>query len=214
MDVAEWLKNGDYEQGVQLYKLHGKNTFLKEKFAAGINDYNSAKLREELQKLAPSAPETAIETKGTPNQGTPATSPIPPKNAQENAVRYAKLTKQKQKLYQEQNMLMADRHHLQEGEQLRVCAVRILTISQQLTEVWAQIDYYQEHQCFPDDLPPVQPTPAIEPKKKMQLLRQSISKAKSRLKKPTCRDSEQTQKLIDDSKAELALLVAAKKKKA
>jgi len=179
--IAEWLKNGTYEQGVLLYQQHGGNSFLKQKFKGGANEYNAAKLREELSRLADgAAPVHEPKPVATKPQ---AERPAPP--ATDLAKKYLSLVNKKTKLYLQQNMLMEQKHHLPEGDELRLCAVAILSTNQQLMEVWAQIDYYQAHGKFPDE--EVVEKPALEPKKEMQLLRQTISKAKTRLESPTCR---------------------------
>ncbi|GAA4327454.1 hypothetical protein GCM10023149_30850 [Mucilaginibacter gynuensis] len=212
--VAAWLQNGTYEQGVLLYEQHGSNSFLKQKFATGPNDYNVAKLREELLKIrgedsgsGGEREQTAfLQKPETPNPATPPATPTP-----ENAKRYLQITKQRNKLYLELNMLMEQKHYLPDGEELRLCAAGILTKHQKITELWALIDYYQEHQCFPDDEVEAKPKPPL--KKEMQLLRQTISKAKKRLESPTCRDKVQTESLLAISRNKLAQLVAIAKNK-
>ncbi|SEM66251.1 hypothetical protein SAMN05192574_101382 [Mucilaginibacter gossypiicola] len=207
--IANWLQNGTYDDGVRLYEQHGSNAFLKQKFKlGGANAYNVTKLREELVRLAESV------TPKAESQPLPTTEPVKKPSAQpkpEQAKKYLQLTNKKQKLYQLLGMLMEQKHYLPEGEELRQCAAKILTTHQQITETWAAIDYYQEHQCFPDD--EVKPKETLEPKKEMQLLRQTISKAKARLASPSCRNREQTQQLLTNSQTRLAELVANKRKK-
>jgi hypothetical protein len=214
--VADWLQNGTYEQGVALYEQHGQNSFLKLKFKAGANDYNVAKLREELLRVAGCEVREASPAVKVTQLATRTQKPILPEpdNSQpdpEKARRYLQLTNKKNKLYQQLNVLMEQKHYLPEGEDLRICAHTILTTHQQIMEAWALIDHYQAHQCFPDD--EVQPKPTLEPKKEMQLLRQTISKAKARLSSPTCRDKVQTETLLTTSQIRLAELVAAKPKR-
>ena len=216
--VSAWLKNGSYEQGVALYLSLGTNSFLKKRFAACVDDFNKTKLREELERILGESGDEGAGS-GTnitaPATGHPAPTPTtslsaPKASSQENAIRYAQLNKRKTKLYSELNVLINERHHLPEGEDLRLCAVRILTINRQIGETFALIDYYQEHQCFPDEAPP---KPILDPKKQMQLLRQTISKAKTRLDSGACRNMLQTTQLKAEAEKKLAVLVAAKKEK-
>lgn len=203
--IADWLKTGDYIQGIQLYDQYGSNSFLKTKFKAGPNDYNVKKLREELAALCPVESRESVVESREPVVAPPMTfGPTP-----DNAKRYLQICNKRDKLYRELNMLMEQKHYLPDGEELKKCAFAILSTHQKVSECWAQIDYYQEHGRFPNDDKPI--AKAIEPKREMQLLRQTISKAKSRLKSPGCRDREQTQKLLDDSIAKLAVLVAERK---
>jgi len=205
--IANWLQNGTYDDGVRLYEQHGTNAFLKQKFKlGGANAYNVTKLREELLKISGSF-EVAAAVVPAPAK------PVKDQSAQpkpDQAKKYLQLTNKKTKLYQLLGMLMEQKHYLPDGDELRQCAVKILTTHQQITETWAAIDYYQEHQSFPDD--EVKPKEALEPKKEMQLLRQTISKAKVRLASPSCRNKEQTETLLAVSRNKLAQLVAINKK--
>lgn len=210
--IAAWLQNGTYEEGVRLYEQHGSNSFLKQKFKAGPNDYNTPKLREELAKLAPLVPVAGAESESSKITSHPAphTDTSVPKPNPDHAYKYLQLTKRKQRLYIELNMLMEQKHHLPEGEELRLCCVSILRLHQQITEAWALIDHYQEHQSFPED--EKKEKPQLDPKKEMQLLRQTISKAKKRLESASCRDKVQTETLLAISRNKLAQLVALHKK--
>lgn len=208
-DVAQWLKHGTYDEGVKLYEEYGSNTFLKTKFKAGESPYNAAKLRELLSELVgceSQEPGAKNQEVGAVNK--PADEPKTP--SADEAKKYLQLCKQRDRYYLELNALMANRHALPDGEDLKQCAFAILSTHQKVQECWAQIDYYQQHGHFPvPDAPPERA--AIDPKKEMQLLRQTISKAKTRLKSPTCRDRAQTQKLLDDAQAKLAVLVRERK---
>lgn len=192
---------------MQLYEQHGGNSFLKTKFKAGANDYNMAKLREELERLVASP---LTPSKGEGVVTAPVSAGYKPQPTADQAKRYLQICNQRDKLYRTLNMLMEQKHHLPEGEELRKCCAGILITHQKVTEAWAAIDYYQQQGRFADD-EAVAEKPPIEAKKEMQLLRQTISKAKKRLLSATCRDREQTQKLLSDSQARLEVLVKERK---
>jgi hypothetical protein len=202
--IADWLKTGTYEQGVQLYEQHGSNSFLKTKFKAGANDYNVAKLREELGKMAESC-----ELKVEGNGPAPVEPIAEPPNA-DSAKKYLQLCKKRDRLYLELNVLMEQKHHLPDGDELKQCAFAILTWYQKIRETWVAIDYYNAHGTFPAE-EVIPDKKDIAPKKEMQLLRQTISKAVKRLESPTCRDRAKTETLLAISRNNLARLVTLKK---
>jgi hypothetical protein len=202
-EITAWLQNPDYTAGLKLYEKYGSSNFLKLKFAAGPNAYNQTKLLDELTKLAPAAPAKPVIS--LPDKViivTPDAVAEPPKADQ---VKYLQLIKRKDRLYLELNQLMEQKHYLPEGPDLKACAGMIVSRHQQLTEAWAQIDHYTEHQSFPVEAK--QPAAAYAPEKEIQLLRQSISKANTRLSKPTCRNREQTTELVKASQARLDQLL-------
>ena len=230
-EIREWLQNPVYEVGVRLYQQYGSNSFLKQKFAAGIGDYNVKKLRDEMERIsdvgsasgrtswsirqsADKFSDLETKSKGFVEQKAESLKPkaaIEPKaetpssdKVEADRGKYLGICKTRDRLYRELDALMSERHHLPEGEKLLKCAERIVLTNQQITECWEKIDFWTENGYLPDE--PVKPN--IDPKKEIQLLRQAISKANSRLKNPTCREREQTQKLIETSKARIAELKA------
>jgi hypothetical protein len=205
--IAAWLKNGTYEVGVQLYQKHGTNSYLKQRFALGPNDYNKNKLREELQKLLQVTPDPLpVPTEKSKKVATnvPTSQPVIINKAQDTKTYHA-LIKKRDHTYLELNQLMEQKHYLPEGNELRLCCLSIISKHQTLTEIWAKLDYYEEHERFPDQMPE---RVKRSPKQELQYLRQTISKANTRLAKPNCRDKEKTEKLITDSKSRLAELLA------
>ncbi len=213
--IAEWLKTGTYDQGVQLYEQHGDNSFLKTKFKAGANDYNVAKLRECLAGLCPESQEPRDKNQEVvddlPSVQLRAAPPMTLAPSPDNGRKYLQITNRRTRLYMELNVLMEQKHTLPEGEDLKQCAFAILRTYRKIKECYLLIDYYEEHGTFPVEevVPEKKP---VDNKKAMQLLRQTISKAKTRLKSPTCRDRAQTQALLADAEAKLVVLVGDKKK--
>ncbi|MDB4919841.1 hypothetical protein [Mucilaginibacter sp.] len=199
-DVAAWLLTKDYEAGVLLYAKYGTNSFLKQKFGNGPDEYNVKKLFEVLSALSPMS-----EKSESPKVA--AVVAIPKNSNPDHAKKYLDLLKKKEKLYMELNILMGDKHHLPEGEELRICCTQILIKHQALRECWALVDHYQEHQSFPAE----KPFKEIDPDTEIQYLRQTISKAKARIAGGKCRNVDQTQKLIDSSQSRLDLLLTERK---
>jgi hypothetical protein len=74
---------------------------------------------------------------------------------------------------------------------LHETAKQILRLHQTKTEIWAQIDFYQEHDCF--ELPPQKKEQSRD--KEIQLLYQAISKANKRLKNPDYKNRTKTEAL-------------------
>ena len=76
-------------------------------------------------------------------------------------------------------------------------AKQVLSLHGKLQDCWKLIDYYDEHGSFPLVKPTVEDVRAeLTPADEIQLLRQSTSKAKTRLKNPNCRDVDATKELI------------------
>lgn len=201
--VQEWLNGSrDFAAGLKLYADHGGKAFYLTMFEkAGPSDYNKTKLLAELQKLVADLPPEKPAPKPAPPSLQPTPTKTPPDKAAENR-RYLDLLRRKQNLYTELNILITDKRHQPEGNVLRDCAFRILKSHQALTECWALVDYYQEHQCFPTGPEPVK----RDDKTAIQYLRQAICRAKDRLKNPKCRNRAATELLLKEKQDQLATL--------
>lgn len=53
----QWLKVGNYTEGVEFYRIYGKNSVLKKLFASGSTPFTQKKLRLEIDKIALETPE-------------------------------------------------------------------------------------------------------------------------------------------------------------
>ncbi len=216
-EIKAWLKGGDYAAGIILYSKYGNNSFLKKQFAKQQNKYLEQKLREELVKISIHLKLAEITETGfdvidkspaaskiliTPNSGELKQSPLPDKS--ELQKQYLQLVKKRQRLYTELNAYMEEKHHLPEGEKLRLCCVAILAHHRQITETYALTDHYEVHQKFPME----EKKPDIDPEVEIDLLRSAISKANKRLLNANCRNREKTQKGLDAKKCRLNELLA------
>jgi hypothetical protein len=201
--VQDWLDGDrDFAAGVKLYAEHGGKAFYLTMFdKAGPTDYNRAKLLAELTKLAGSEPAPAPILKKPVTKPPPSLKPTPDKAADNR--KYLDLVRRKKDLYTQLNMLMMEKQFLPAGEKLRVCAFDIIKTHQAIVENWALLDHYQEHQSFPSK--PAKPM--RDDKTEAQYLRQAISRAKSRLKSPNCRDRTATALLLKQKENELAELL-------
>lgn len=201
--VHDWLNGGrDFTAGVALFAQLGGSALYQRMFATtGASDTNKARLVTELQKLAGASPVPAPNPVPAKPKPVSAASPAPNKEAESR--RYLDLLKKRDLLYRKLDHLHVQKRFLPDGDQLRDCAFAILSTHQQISECWAQIDYYQEYDTFPGlKAKPVRPKDT-----EIQYLRVSISKAQSRLKQPGCRNREQTERLLKQKQDELAKLI-------
>ncbi len=206
-EINAWLQSGkDFETGKALYIEYGNNSIFKSLLNnQGATPYNIKKLGAELKKLAPAPP--AI-TKATSIIPIVATVP-PPANVQEAEIaetptnntseypKYLQLKDYIQKLYRQ---IERNRTELDLGTNpafLHQTAKQILSLHGKLQDAWKMVDYYDEYGCFPVIKASVEEVRAKKsPAEEIQLLRQSTSKAKTRLENPNCRDVEATKALI------------------
>lgn len=220
--IQAWLKNGEYVAGVQLYEQYGNNGFLKRQFAKQHTPLYEKMLREELgaisrklsaiSNLSNPTPSDLIPPKsGELKNQVPAMSAAPMKETPSSVLqtKYLQLLKKRERFYLEINIHMEEKHRLPEGFLLHECAKQILTKLQQVTEIYEQLEYYQQHQNFPVIV--VEDKPPIEPEKEIQLLRSAISKANGRLRKENCRNRLTTQKTLEANQARLNELLAKRK---
>jgi len=196
--ISQWLNgNRDFATGVKLYTENGGSLFYRRIFAnAGPTDFNKNKLLAELEKMSASLPNQVSEKKQQPVKVSPSLQPTPDKKADNR--KYLDLLKKKGNLYTQLNILIVEKRHLPAGTKLKQCAFDIITTHQQLTECWAMLDYFQEHQSFPAE----KAKPEVDDKTRRQQLHVSISRAKTRLKNPNCRDRSKTELLLKTLEAE------------
>jgi hypothetical protein len=202
--IHDWLNgNRDFDAGVKLFTAYGGSEFYQKMFSnAGQTEFNKKKLASELEKLAGAvSPAPPAQKMVVPKPEQKPVVPTPENKAADNR-KYLDLTRKKDNLYTRLNMLVMEKRYLPSGEKLRQCAFDILKTHQAITECWAQIDYFQEHQTFPTQAP----EPVRDDKTRIQYLQVSISKAKTRLKSPKCRNRATTELLIKQKEAELAQL--------
>lgn len=225
-EINAWLLSGkDFETGKALYIAYGTNSFFKSLLSKqGPTPFNVKKLGAELKALAPGSPATPLQ--GPPAQIPLDTPPSlisvhkTPVKAQEvksvqqpadtNAgqseahtprtsdyPKYLLLKEQIQSLYRQ---IERNRTELDLGTNkklLHLTTKQILSLHAKLQDCWKLIDYYDEYGSFPLVKPTIEDVRAeLSPAEEIQLLRQSTSKAKTRLKSPGCRDVEGTKALI------------------
>jgi hypothetical protein len=207
-EINAWLRSGkDFETGKVLYIKYGKNSFFKSLLnTQGATPYNIKKLGADLKDLAPAPPATTTDAPPIP---IVATVP-PPANVHEgenteapapsNTSEYPKYLQVKQQIQTFYRQIERNRTELDlqtNPRVLHLTAKQVLSLHGKLTDCWKLIDYYDEHGCFPLVKPTVEEVRAKrDSTEEIQMLRQSTSKAKTRLKNPNCRDVEATKELI------------------
>ena len=203
--IADWLLNGTYEAGVMLYKKYGTSDFLKKKLAVHRDE---VRLRDELQQLAP---KTLLPVPDKKTLQKPLTTPPPIATNHAEAKEHLFLLKKRDNIYRELNSLMAERPFTPAGAELLRVARTILLRNQALMEIWAKLDYYAENGTFVAE-PIIERQQFAPTKESVQLLRQTISKAKARIASGKCRNLEQTQLLLKASGEKLSVMLAELKK--
>lgn len=206
-EIKAWLSSArNIEDGLRLYLQHGKNEFLKTRFAATRDAYTRQKLAEELQKLSGKvgqAQKLVKESQKPPQYGPPedpAKSNIQPVIQEADQARYLDLLRKRDDIIKqiERNMGMLD--FSTDQTILFETAKQILKLHQKKCEIWAQIDFFQANGCFEiinDNGAP------LAKEKEFQLLYQAISKAKKRLQNGKCKNVTKTQRLLDKHQARL-----------
>ena len=181
-DIKAWLhSDGLYADGLVLYLRYGTNEFLKKRFQSR-DEYSKKKLAEELEKL--------IVTPSIPSQAK-RKSDSPQINSEADHLKYLSLLKKRDEVVKqiERNMSVLDLSTAKDV--VFETAKQVLKLHKRKTELWAVIDFYQDHGCFEQPALPKQ----ISKEKEIQLLYQAISKADKRLQNDNCRNKIKTQEL-------------------
>jgi len=209
-EINAWLRSGkDFETGKALYIKYGKNSLFKSLLnTQGATAYNIKKLGADLKDLAPAppaitndAPPASIVTFEPPpvnvQEGEKPDAPTPGAAPTNNTSEYPKYLQLKEYIQTLYRQIERNRTELDLGTNpafLHQTAKQILSLHGKLQDTWKMIDYYDEYGHFPLVKAEVKVIrPAAE---EIQLLRQSTSKARTRLKSEGCRDVEATKALI------------------
>lgn len=197
--IKEWLQSpGDFLTGVALFEAHSTNAFLIKLFRAqGPTPYNRAKLKEEMQKLVPADKEIAFRYV-TPAP-EPAPAPAVPKPDQHRD--YLNLKRQLQTVFRQLDHNIAALNIAKTKEARKDTAFQILALHRKKVRFIDELDYYDEHGCFPEKEPEKEITTP-----EMQRLYVQIWKAEKTLSKPDCRNREKTEKLLAEKRRRLEQL--------
>lgn len=211
-EINAWLlSEQDFVKGVALYTRYGTNSFFKGLLqSAGPTPYNIQKLRAELTQLAhaspaddqqPQQPQTPESTQKQEHQPVTVIEPERQINGRDHA-QYLKLLTRRDEVVRQLDRNMAALDFSTDMNVLHQTAKQILRLHQTKQELWAQIDHYQANGSF-------EPVEVKEPpsrEKQMQLIYQSICKARKRLADPNYEDRKKTQLLIDSKLKQLEQL--------
>lgn len=200
--IKEWLQSpGDYLAGITLFEAHSTNAFLIKLFRSqGPTPYNVSKLKSELQKLMPAEKEIAPRyvPVSKPGKHEASTQP-PPKEDQHRE--YLILKKQLQTVYRQLDHNIAALNIAKTKEVRKDTAFQILALHRKKIRFLDEIEYYDEHGCFPEKQPEKEITTP-----EMQRLYVQIWKAEKTLSKPECRNREKTEKLLAEKRQRLEQL--------
>lgn len=192
-EIKAWLNsNQDFDIGAKLYQQFGTNAFFKNLLKAGKTPFN---LQQLPKKLAELLPEEIPAQK--PEKPKPAAKEkeLPTPNLSDH-VKKLELDDYVKKLYKQLNLNRAILIQSDKESILFATAKQIKKIRKEISKTWTFIDFYNENGFLPDA---AKDQKKHSPEEKIQLLRQSISKAKARLKKPNCKNREATEKLIEEN---------------
>lgn len=170
--IREWLKNKDYQAGVELYLKHGDNDFLKKLFKSKKSGFTEHKLSEELIKLLDLKPSEEEQ-----KTNASAQAKVQSKPAQNQFV----ITKLQHELKQIFRSIDNNRFQLARATTDRTrkeYAFQILFLHRKKVGIYEQLDYYHEHGTLPS-VKKKQPCKTDE----LQRLYVQIWKAKKRLEK-------------------------------
>jgi hypothetical protein len=219
-EINAWLLKKDFEQGKSLYMKHGTNSYFKTLLHQGPTPFNVKKLGAELKALAPVSP-AAVNQKATTNPVviseidksvikhadngiiTPdivtkvvqTDIPEPPTKSPSDFQKYLELKELLKATYRQMERNMAELDISENESYLHLCAKNIISLNEKKRDIYKLLDHYDQYECFPAIKQTIIRTPADQ----IQLLRVSTSKAKDRLKSPTCRDVKATKQLIENN---------------
>lgn len=210
-EINAWLlSEQNFVKGVALYTRYGTNSFFKRLLqSAGPTPYNIQKLSAELTKLAPASPaipeipvipeipERNPSTNTEPVNTAKATLQVNP-NGRDHS-QYLKLLARRDDVVRQLDRNMAALDFSENNNVRLATAKQILRLHQIKQELWALIDHYQANGSF-------EPVEVKEPpsrEKQMQLIYQSICKARKRLADPEYKDKKKTLLLIEAKQKQL-----------
>ena len=203
-EINAWLNNsGDFKTGMLLYIKYGSNSFFKktlEKF--GETPFNIQKLGAELSALAPTLPANQeYQELDADSSKQPPFPPLCPKETE----RYLSLKVLQQTKYRQLDHNRAALAISTDKSYRHLTAKQIIKLTDQIRDIYILLDFYEINQKFPDVA--AKDNLICTPEEEIQLLRQSNSKAKSRIKKGNCRNLHKTEQLIIKNNKRISELI-------
>jgi len=177
-EIMTWLSNQHYDNGVDLYKKFGGNSFLKKILAKGETAFNRDKLEKELRKIndSTSSDEDQALTVSEKKFKTPIKRELLPDDTPKEILI---LIEEKNKLLKEASFLHS---HLRDGREEAdrgVDAFRILDCWDRITEIWELLDYWKETKAIPEkpqEFPALKKMSALQLDRRKRNLRSYITK--------------------------------------
>lgn len=191
-EIINWLSSDkDYSKGVSLYAQYGKSDFYKNLFASGKTPYNIDKLKDELAKLVEgfkSVPKAVVK---------PDIVSLPAKTeAPKDYPRYLRIKEEVSGLYAQANRAKFALDKERNPNLLLKIALTLKKLKKAIRERYMLLEHYDLHGAFPTEIHIAKADDFESPSQKIQLLRQSNSKAKKRLQNPACKNKVATAELI------------------
>jgi hypothetical protein len=202
-DIFAWLQNSqDFNVGAVLYKKYGQNSFFKKLLNDGPTQFNKVKLVAELTAILATAPPAKEKPFPKKDKDPVKENPEQKEPNIQDHIRKLELDEYAKKLYRQLDFNRAILTQTNKEVVLHETAKQILKIRKELIKVFVLINYYDENGYLPKQAV----VKNYSHKEKIQLLRQSNSKAKKRLENPECKDREQTLKLIEENNKQIIAL--------
>lgn len=148
---ALWLSNPEYNTGVELYSVNGKNKTLLALFKAGKNAYTTVKLREEITELSKAFASRHKEVPDAPEVKKFSKTLREPFNRVGAPAVLLELEIKKAKLFKEMAVYHSQLMHVN-AEQRLLFAARILDNEAQINNIWSYLDYYTDKKTLHPDL--------------------------------------------------------------
>lgn len=147
--IDRWLAGKrNFTAGLLLYDHYGTNTALKNVLAKGETDYSRKLLTEALTEINQAPPKPKVEDKAL------RVLEVMPKGNDTMLEALQEKWKPKyqlMKLKQHQMFAFGDDNSLETMAKCRELAEEILSIEQEVMQIWAERDYYEAHGRLPNN---------------------------------------------------------------
>lgn len=200
--INSWINNGcNYLEGVALYNQYGTDSYLKRILKKSDSDFNRQKLNAALVELRDSVPPPDPEP--VPQAAAPV--PAPEQPAPTCLPKIMEVTRQRDTNYAEIRGLHVHLAIMDEGENLRALAERIVRLGKRNALLWEQYNYLTEN---PDANYEPAPKPVMVDYNLIndcENIRKSLNKAERRYREQT-KKNPKTLELIKERKEQLEAL--------
>lgn len=193
MSVKDWLKNKDYQDGVNLFCELSSNDFLKNLFKSGPDNYNRKKLLEELLKL---------DTEEFSSLPKAVESPKPIRK--NNDFLFTKINHDLQQIFRQIDSNRFALSRSKSDKSRLEYALQILTLLDKKRVMYEQKDYLEEY----GELPKVKSKQKVFVTSELQRLYVQVNKMRIRLQKTDeeLRNRAKSEQKLNEKLARIAVL--------